>query len=108
MVPWLGARHCTCRRSRAAAGDAPGCSPASGHRTEPSRREYETGSSVGPFRLAPVIAGIMGHLMAELRAAVETFIDLYNEQWLPEKNGFLSPSPTREAWYAQHGAEVAA
>jgi hypothetical protein len=46
--------------------------------------------------------------VAELRAAVETFIDLYNEQWLPEKNGFLSPSAAREAWYAQHAAEVAA
>ena len=38
--------------------------------------------------------------MAELRAAVEAFVDLYNEQWLPEKNGFLSPSATRKAWYA--------
>ena len=46
--------------------------------------------------------------MAELRAAVEKFVDLYNELWLPEKNGFLSPSATRAAWYAQHGTEVAA
>ena len=46
--------------------------------------------------------------MAELRAAVEAFVDLYNEQWLPEKNGFMSPSATRAAWYASRGAEVAA
>ena len=50
--------------------------------------------------------------VAELRAAVEElmeeFIDLYNEQWRPEKNGFRSPSETRAAWYAQHGVEVAA
>lgn len=46
--------------------------------------------------------------MAELRAAVEAFVDLYNTQWLPEKNGFLSPSQARAAWYARHGMEVAA
>jgi Integrase core domain. len=55
-----------------------------------------------------IIHGRIYRTVAELRAAVETFIDLYNEQWLPEKNGFLSPSAAREAWYAQHGAEVAA
>ena len=27
--------------------------------------------------------------VAELRAAVEEFVDLYNEQWPPEKNGFM-------------------
>jgi len=46
--------------------------------------------------------------VAELRAAVERFIDLFNEQWLPEKNGFRSPSATRRAWYAERGMEVAA
>ena len=46
--------------------------------------------------------------MAELREAVEKFVELYNEHWLPEKNGFMSPSATRAAWYAQHGTEVAA
>jgi hypothetical protein len=46
--------------------------------------------------------------VAELRAAVEAFVDLYNEQWLPEKNGFLSPSATRKAWYAGQAQGVAA
>jgi len=52
--------------------------------------------------------GSSARRLAELREAVETFIDLYNEQWLPEKNGFMSPSATRAAWYARRGMEVAA
>jgi len=55
-----------------------------------------------------IIYGRVYRTVAELREAVETFIDLYNEHWLPEKNGFMSPSATRAAWYAQHGMEVAA
>jgi hypothetical protein len=39
---------------------------------------------------------------------VEKFGELYNEQWLPEKNGFLSPSATRKAWYARQAQGVAA
>jgi hypothetical protein len=39
--------------------------------------------------------------VAEVRAAVDTFVDLYNDQWLPEKNGFISPSATREVWYTR-------
>ena len=38
--------------------------------------------------------------VAALRAAVAAFVDLYNEQGLPEKDGFLSPAARREAWYA--------
>ena len=55
-----------------------------------------------------IIHGRIYRTVAELRAAVEAFVDLYNEQWLPEKNAYLSPSATRAAWYAQHGTEVAA
>jgi len=55
-----------------------------------------------------IIHGRVYRTVAELRAAVEAFVDLYNEQWLPEKNAYLSPSATRAAWYAQHGTEVAA
>jgi hypothetical protein len=36
--------------------------------------------------------------VAELREAVETFVDLYSDQWMPEKNGFLSPSATRQVY----------
>lgn len=55
-----------------------------------------------------IIYGRIYRTVAELREAVETFIDLYNEHWLPEKNGYLSPSATRAAWYASRGTEVAA
>jgi putative transposase len=54
------------------------------------------------------VYGRIYRTVAELREAVEAFVDLYNEQWLPEKNGFRSPSATRATWYAQHGMEVAA
>ena len=55
-----------------------------------------------------IIHGRVYRTVAELRAAVEAFVELYNEQWLPEKNGFLSPSATREAWYARQAQGVAA
>ncbi len=45
---------------------------------------------------------------ATVRDAVDTFVDVYNDQWLPEKNGFVSPSATREAWYARQVPDVAA
>jgi len=54
------------------------------------------------------VYGRIYRTVAELREAVETFVDLYNEQWLPEKNGFLSPSATRKAWYAGQAQGVAA
>jgi len=52
-----------------------------------------------------IVYGRIYRTVAELREAVETFVDLYNEQWLLEKNGFMSPSATRAAWYgsAWHG-----
>lgn len=55
-----------------------------------------------------IIHGRIYRTVAEVREAVETFVDLYNEQWLPEKNGFMSPSATREAWYARQAQGVAA
>jgi transposase InsO family protein len=44
-----------------------------------------------------IIHGRIYRTVAEVREAVETFVDLYNDQWLPEKNGFMSPSATRAA-----------
>jgi putative transposase len=35
----------------------------------------------------------------EVRQAVADFVELYNEQWLLEKNGYLSPRQAREAYY---------
>ena len=55
-----------------------------------------------------IIHGRIYRTVAELRAAVEAFVELYNERWLPEKNGFMSPSATREAWYAGEAQGVAA
>ena len=48
-----------------------------------------------------IVHGRIYCTVAEVRDAVDTFVNLYNDQWLPEKNGFISPSPTREAWYAR-------
>jgi len=55
-----------------------------------------------------IIHGRIYRTVAEVREAVDTFVDLYNDQRLPEKNGFMSPSATREAWYAREDQEVAA
>ena len=55
-----------------------------------------------------IMHGRIYRTVAEVREAVETFVDLYNAQWLPEKNGFLSPSATRALWCVQHGMGVAA
>ena len=45
-----------------------------------------------------IVYGRVYRTVAEVRDAVDTFVDLYNDQWLPEKNGFVSPSAMREAW----------
>ena len=37
--------------------------------------------------------------MEEVRQAVAEFAELYNESWLIEKNGYLSPRQAREAYY---------
>jgi len=55
-----------------------------------------------------IIYGRIYRTVAEVREAVDTFVDLYNAQWLPEKNGFISPSATREAWYGRQAEGVAA
>lgn len=55
-----------------------------------------------------IVHGRIYRTAAEVREAVDMFVDLYNDQWLPEKNGFISPSATREAWYAWQAQEVAA
>ncbi len=35
-----------------------------------------------------------------VRAAVQAFIERYNQAWLVEKNGFRSPAQARAAWLA--------
>ena len=48
-----------------------------------------------------IIYGRVNRTVAELRAAVDAFVDLCNEQWPPGKNGFLGPAAVRAAWYAR-------
>jgi putative transposase len=44
------------------------------------------------------IYGRVFRTIAEVRQAVKEFVELYNQQWLVEKNGFLSPTQMREAF----------
>ncbi len=55
-----------------------------------------------------IIHGRIYRDAAELREAVDTFVTLFNEQWRPEKNGYLSPSERRQEWYARQGQNAAA
>lgn len=43
----------------------------------------------------------------DVRQAVADFVELYNDQWLIEKNGYLSPRRARVAYY-QRQMEAAA
>ena len=43
----------------------------------------------------------------EVRQAVGAFVELYNAEWRVEKNGFVSPSETRQAWLAALTKEAA-
>jgi transposase InsO family protein len=47
-----------------------------------------------------VIHGRIYRNLDELRDAVRQFVGRYNDQWLVEKNGFLSPNQAREKWNA--------
>lgn len=55
-----------------------------------------------------VVHGRIFRTVEEVRAAVDAFVALYNEQWLLEKNGFLSPSAARDAWRQREALETAA
>jgi len=43
-----------------------------------------------------IIKGRVWTNLEELRNAVRTFVELYNHQWLLEKNGYQSPLQTRD------------
>ena len=47
-----------------------------------------------------IIDGRIYRNIAELRDAVRDFVELYNAQWIVEKNGYLSPAQARQAWHA--------
>lgn len=42
--------------------------------------------------------------LEEVRQAVSDFVYLYNNQWLIEKNGYLSPADARKAYYESEAA----
>lgn len=46
-----------------------------------------------------VIYGRVFDTIEEVRQAVADFVELYNNEWLIEKNGYLSPRQMREAYY---------
>ena len=50
-----------------------------------------------------IIHGRIYRNIAELRDAVRDFVELYNAQWIVEKNGYLSPAQARQAWHAAFG-----
>ena len=47
-----------------------------------------------------IIHGRIYRNIAALRDAVRDFVELYNAQWIVEKNGYLSPAQARQAWHA--------
>ena len=55
-----------------------------------------------------VIYGRVFQNLEELREAVRRFIDIYNRDWLVEKNGFKSPWLARADWLAQNALSRAA
>jgi transposase InsO family protein len=51
-----------------------------------------------------VIYGRVYENLEEVRQAVSEFVELYNNQWLIEKNGYLSPVDARRAYYGSEAA----
>lgn len=51
-----------------------------------------------------VVYGRVFETVEDLRRAVGRFVELYNSQWLLEKNGYLSPLAMREAYFAEAAA----
>jgi len=51
-----------------------------------------------------VIYGRVFKNLEEVRQAVSEFVELYNRQWLIEKNGYLSPQDARRAYYESEAA----
>ncbi len=47
-----------------------------------------------------VVFGRIFQDIEEVRAAVRTYFDRYNQHWLLEKNGYCSPAQTRRNWMA--------
>lgn len=48
----------------------------------------------------PAIYGRTSHTAADMRAAVQAFIERSDQAWLVERNGFRSPAQARATWTA--------
>ena len=69
----------------------------------PGRREPETNGVAERFIRTlkeQVVFGRTFQDIEEVRAAVRTYFDRYNQHWLLEKNGYRSPAETRRNWMA--------
>lgn len=55
-----------------------------------------------------IIHGRIHRNVEELREAVRAFVERYNEAWILEKNGFLSPWQARQAWFEVSRSRIAA
>ncbi|MGI6681970.1 MAG: integrase core domain-containing protein [Myxococcota bacterium] len=51
-----------------------------------------------------VIHGRIFHNIEEVREAVRKIVEVYNEHWRVEKNGFPTPAEARRAWSNQEAA----
>lgn len=54
------------------------------------------------------VCGRIFYGVENLRAAAGAFVELYNREWLIEKNGYLRPSEARAQYVAEHGEPVPA
>jgi len=74
-------------------------------------RQPETNGVAERFNRTLKEQAIYGRIfygVEDLRAAVGSFVELYNREWLVEKNGYLSPSEARAQYVAEHGELVPA
>ena len=68
--------------------------------SSPSPRPTASPSGSNRTLKEQIIHGRIYRNIAELRDAVRDFVELYNAQWIVEKNGYLSPAQARQAWHA--------
>ena len=55
----------------------------------------------GALHQEQAIYGRVFDTIEDVRQAVADFVELYNNEWLIEKNGYLSPRRAREAYYVR-------
>ena len=81
----------------------PRSSSGASSRPTPSVAEPQTNGVAERFNRTlkeQIIHGRIYRNIAELRDAVRDVVELYNAQWIVEKNGYLSPAQARQAWHA--------